>query len=192
MNYWILILWWLAFSIVHSLLAARFIKSKLQPFFGKYYRLSYGLVSLVLLVGALRYQFGLSSTYLFEPFFGILPFLIVGVLIMILCIKKYFLYLSGVDALMKAPVDSRLETSGLHRFVRHPLYFGTLLTGWSWWFLMPSVAHLVGLCMITGYTIAGTFLEEKKLRIEYGDQYIRYQQSVPMLLPYKLFNRSKI
>jgi protein-S-isoprenylcysteine O-methyltransferase Ste14 len=30
----------------------------------------------------------------------------------------------------------------------------------------------------------GTILEEKKLVLEFGDTYVKYQQEVPMLIPF--------
>jgi protein-S-isoprenylcysteine O-methyltransferase Ste14 len=38
--------------------------------------------------------------------------------------------------------------------------------------------------VLTMYIVIGTKLEEKKLVLEYGDIYIKYQQEVPMLLPF--------
>jgi protein-S-isoprenylcysteine O-methyltransferase Ste14 len=42
--------------------------------------------------------------------------------------------------------------------------------------------------VLTIYIILGTFLEEKKLVLEFGDTYVKYQQEVPMLIP---FTRTK-
>jgi len=38
--------------------------------------------------------------------------------------------------------------------------------------------------VLTVYVVIGTKLEEKKLVLEYGDKYIKYQQEVPMLIPF--------
>ena len=110
---------------------------------------------------------------------------------MLISIDKYFLYLSGIDVFLKKEVSAQLETTGLHQYVRHPLYFGTLLVVWSLWLLMPSMAHLIGVSMITLYTLIGTILEEKKLLREYGTAYAQYMEKVPMLIPYKIFTSSE-
>jgi len=38
--------------------------------------------------------------------------------------------------------------------------------------------------ILTVYIIIGTLLEEKKLVLEFGDYYIKYQREVPMLIPF--------
>jgi protein-S-isoprenylcysteine O-methyltransferase Ste14 len=38
--------------------------------------------------------------------------------------------------------------------------------------------------ILTIYVIIGTILEEKKLILEFGDAYKKYQQEVPMLIPF--------
>jgi methanethiol S-methyltransferase len=37
--------------------------------------------------------------------------------------------------------------------------------------------------VITGYTVLGARLEEKKLVVQFGEMYKLYQQRVPMLIP---------
>ena len=50
---------------------------------------------------------------------------------------------------------------------------------------MDIVVNMV----LTAYIIVGTILEEKKLVLEFGDTYIKYQKEVPMLIP---FTKSRI
>jgi methanethiol S-methyltransferase len=38
--------------------------------------------------------------------------------------------------------------------------------------------------VLTVYVIIGTLFEEKKLVLEIGDYYIKYQLEVPMLIPF--------
>jgi protein-S-isoprenylcysteine O-methyltransferase Ste14 len=38
--------------------------------------------------------------------------------------------------------------------------------------------------VLTIYVIIGTFLEERKLILEFGDTYLKYKQDVPMLIPF--------
>jgi protein-S-isoprenylcysteine O-methyltransferase Ste14 len=45
---------------------------------------------------------------------------------------------------------------------------------------------------LTVYIIIGTKLEEKKLVLEFGEAYIKYQKEVPMLIPFtKVEKRSQ-
>lgn len=104
---------------------------------------------------------------------------------MLVCMWQYFFYLSGIDVFFpRLSITAKLETKGLHRYVRHPLYFGTLLMLWSVFFLFPSWPNFITCTMITLYTWIGTVLEEQKLQKEFGELYVRYQQQVPMLIPF--------
>lgn len=187
MELFLLFIGWLSFGFLHSFLAAVSVKNKLSEFTGKYYRFYYSVFASVHLGIVLYFQFSISAGYMFEPQYWSIPLLLIGAVFMAVSIKKYFLYLSGIDVFINRPVDTQLETSGLHQYVRHPLYFGTLMVVWALWLIRPSLAHLVGVGAITVYTIIGTIFEEKKLLKEYGQQYSDYQSKVPMLIPFKKF-----
>jgi protein-S-isoprenylcysteine O-methyltransferase Ste14 len=65
--------------------------------------------------------------------------------------------------------------------VRHPLYFGWLLTFWS----APdmTVAHLLFAAMTTAYILVAIRFEEADLMNVHGEKYLRYRQNVPMIMP---------
>ncbi len=44
--------------------------------------------------------------------------------------------------------------------------------------------------VLTAYLVIGTFLEERKLVVEFGDQYRQYQREVPMLFPVKWMKKA--
>lgn len=73
---------------------------------------------------------------------------------------------------------------GPYQWVRHPLYFFTLVMIWS----IPDMTldRLLFNVLFTGWIVVGTRLEERDLVAEFGDQYSAYQRRVPMLIPYKL------
>ena len=106
-----------------------------------------------------------------------------GFILMAICIKKYFLSLSGLKSLLNEKHSNELIISGIHRHVRHPLYLGTFAFIWGLWLLFPTASFLISNAIITVYTLLGISLEENKLVDEFGDQYRRYQQTVPRLLP---------
>ena len=81
------------------------------------------------------------------------------------------------------PMVPRLLLTGVHRYVRHPLYLGTFLALWGGFLLHPSAALLISNAITTTYTLIGIRLEEAKLLREFGAPYRHYQQQVPMLLP---------
>lgn len=68
-----------------------------------------------------------------------------------------------------------------YRFVRHPLYFGFILAFWS--ATEMSFTRLFFAGAFTIYILTAIRLEEKDLLVHFGEQYRRYRQMVPMLIP---------
>ena len=94
-------------------------------------------------------------------------------------LRQVYLYLLG-----KEYTQLKFGTPILYRHVRHPLYLGWLLAFWS----TPTmtVAHLVFSIATTAYILVAIQLEEKDLIDLHGDDYRRYKQRVPMILPVRL------
>jgi methanethiol S-methyltransferase len=153
----------------------------------RYYRVTYTIFSFLGLVGILIYQFSIRTSLVFRPpiFIKSIGFLLLfgGAAIMLLMIWKYFMQLSGVRWLTQQEVKSKLEVSGLHRFVRHPLYLGTFLFLWGWFLTSPSISFLIANSIITIYTLIALKFEEEKLIQVFGDEYIQYRKKVPSLIP---------
>ena len=84
----------------------------------------------------------------------------------------------------KESVQIPLKVQGAYQWVRHPLYFFSLIMFWSCPVLTAD--RLLFNLMWTIWIIAGTVLEERDLVSEFGDGYQEYQKRVPMLIPYKL------
>ncbi len=74
-----------------------------------------------------------------------------------------------------------LKRTGLLGVVRHPMYFALIVYLWCQTF---TVTGIIVNIVLTIYIIVGTMLEEKKLILEFGDTYVKYQQEVPMLIPF--------
>lgn len=77
-----------------------------------------------------------------------------------------------------------LSVRGAYRWVRHPLYTSSLLLIWS----QPDLTYdriLFNLSW-TAWIIIGSFLEERDLLANFGEAYARYQQEVPMLIPWRI------
>lgn len=177
----------------HTVMATERFKETARPFFGKgfkYYRLCYSVIATLLLVYILYYHFSMDSFLLWQaPVIEkaiALVTAVVGMVIMLICMRKYFFDLSGIDALLKRQRVIHLETGGLNRYVRHPLYTGTLLFVWSFFLWQPLVSNLVSFGCIMLYTIIGARFEERKLTGIFGEEYKSYAARVPLLIP-KLF-----
>ncbi|OQP63290.1 hypothetical protein A3860_25720 [Niastella vici] len=189
-NHIILVLLWGLFGILHSLLAAGWWKQIMQRWLGthyKYYHFSYSVFAALSLTGVLIFQYSVESPLLYTVPVCVklvlcLPAL-VGLLIMGVVIKKYFFSLSGISVFYKQQPPVVLEQGGMHRYVRHPLYFGTLLFIWSLFLIYPYLNNGLACFVITVYTVLGARLEEKKLVAQFGQKYVTYKKQVPMLIP---------
>jgi len=197
MQHIILGLLWIVYCALHSLLAATSFKMKAQAFMKesyKYYRLFYTLFAFGGLVALLVLQL---NTRTFQVFHATRTIELAGafvtlsgLLIMAVCIKKYFLSLSGIKSLVTdtAVQQNTLVVTGIHRFIRHPLYLGTFLFIWGLWIVFPAASLLVSNSIITLYTLVAIRWEEEKLIAEFGNNYREYREKVPALLP-RLYRR---
>lgn len=85
--------------------------------------------------------------------------------------------------------ETEFQTPGVYRWVRHPLYLGTLAAIW----LTPSMTHdhLLFAEIMTAYVLIGMRLEERGLVRRFGEAYRQYQGEVPMLLPFPRKKKSR-
>ncbi len=192
---WIVVLW-LLFGIWHSLFASTVVKRSAERWMGRHYgwyRPIYSIIALVQTVLVLVYQFSVESIYLWENGRGASSLFTIsaltGLAVMGISIKKYFINLSGIRVLYKKKEKPVLETTGLHEYLRHPLYGGTLLFAWSLFLIFPMLSYLLTCIMMTAYTLLGIKLEEKKLENLFGQSYRVYKNNVPMIIPFIKFGR---
>jgi protein-S-isoprenylcysteine O-methyltransferase Ste14 len=190
LNHWLLVFLWVLYCLIHSLLAAIKVKlfiAKVSYKFSRYYRLAYTIFAALTLLLILYFQYSFTSPALMNiKDLRYIPFIIIllpGLIIMMISILKYFKLLSGVRTLYQESPSMVLQCEGLHNFVRHPLYLGTLLFIWGLFFIFPMLNNLIAVVIITGYVFIGIRLEENKLLIEFGNLYADYISRVPMLIP---------
>ena len=183
---------WIVYCILHSVMAATGVKNYLRLQLKtsyKYYRLFYTLFAFIGLATLLYLHFTISPVELFlsQGLVRIAGFFITiaGAILMLYCIRHYFFSLSGIRSLVQEDQESRLIITGVHRYVRHPLYLGTFVFIWGLLFLIPQLSLLLANVVITVYTLIGMRLEESKLVEEFGEEYKNYQRSVPALIPFK-------
>ena len=186
----ILALGWILFCTLHSVFASlqfkQFAERRISSQY-PFYRLYYTLFSLASFGLIILYQVSISSFQVFAPtrislITGILITLF-GLVIMCICIAKYFMQLSGLKGLIENRTTNRLMKSGIHTYVRHPLYAGTFIFIWGLFIVFPYLSLFIAVSIITIYTLIGLKWEEKKLEKEFGDAYRMYKQQVPMIFP---------
>ncbi len=180
------------YALLHSLLAARPVKEWLQgrfgPGMGRWYRLAYNIFATVTLL----------------PFFWLLATLPDRILYVVpspwnrlMMAGQALAGLGFLVALFQTDLASflglaqlrgrtqseheRLVVRGMYAYVRHPLYFFSMLFLW----LSPvmTVNSFTAYLVFTLYFYLGSLHEESRLRAAFGPAYRRYQEQVPMFLP---------
>jgi uncharacterized membrane protein len=118
----LLAVFWIIFCVLHSVLASITMKTWVQkktPGTFRYYRLFYTLFAAVTLGAVLYYQLTIDSIKAYEQ--SLLTNIIggitasIGLALMVICIKKYFLSLSGLKSLYREEPSSELMIAGIHR-----------------------------------------------------------------------------
>ena len=81
----------------------------------------------------------------------------------------------------RTPASPRFMTPMLYRLVRHPLYLGWFLIFWG----TPAMSfgHLLFAAGMTGYIFVAIRYEERDLVDLHGEDYRRYREQVPMVVP---------
>ncbi|HSL45580.1 MAG TPA: isoprenylcysteine carboxylmethyltransferase family protein [Anaerolineales bacterium] len=188
-------MFWLIFTIalwgiIHSVLASmgfkNFLRRVLGEGFMKSYRLIYNIFAVISFVPVLYLMVTLPDRPLYQvpPPWSYLMFVGQGISVLLLLISVLqtdILSFAGLRQLMEAEKTGDLVTSGLYRFVRHPLYTFSLLILW----LSPSVSvnSFIVYAALTVYILIGIIFEERKLLREFGQQYADYKSVTPMLIP---------
>ncbi len=186
-------LMWLSFGVLHSIMARAGVKTFLQPYIGTYYRLFYNLFALAhfLLIAAMAKLWLATGAHHFQPSAWLetlmLAMQLSGGLIFAVALFHYDLGLfSGLRQIREGVANSDsqepLSISGLHRYVRHPLYTGAHLLLWGG---VNDELSLANAMWGSLYLFVGSYFEERALVREYGDTYSHYQQRVPAVVPWK-------
>jgi methanethiol S-methyltransferase len=199
------------FGLIHTILASFKVKSILARWTGSlmaFYRLAYNIFFLLLFYYLIEYL-PRPDVELFElkypwdiiilvPQFlslaGIIwtfRFFSLGEFTGISQIKRWKdgNFIGGWEEGMRDGINSKevydekltLKIEGPYKVVRHPVYLFIII------FLMlrptMDLFYLVFLIFLIAYFYIGSFYEERKLVSAFGDQYRKYQESVPRLFP---------
>jgi protein-S-isoprenylcysteine O-methyltransferase Ste14 len=182
-----------AWGVFHSWLAAFSTKEQAYRYCGERLRRSYRLIFvgvailtlspilvMVILLPA-RVLWSIPTPWLYLTLL-LQTIALLGLVITVLQVDT--LAFIGLRQLRHPDVEMKTElvTRGFYRWVRHPLYFFSLVIFW----LMPIMTDL-SLAFImasTLYFIVGTIPEERKLVKIFGEGYRQYQQDVPRIIPW--------
>lgn len=191
-NTFVLTLYFCCYSLIHSLLASLAVKTWLQAQLGatllRGYRLGYNIFAFITLLPFFALQVYLPNPLLYHLSTPWRWFCLLGQLIAVSGAAitlwqtgaSHFL---GLAQLMQptATASTPLQIQGFYRWVRHPLYFFSLLFIW----LSPTMSlnQFIGYVLFSSYFYIGSIYEERKLVAEFGQVYLTYQQHVPRLIP---------
>lgn len=175
------------FCVVHSLLAAPRIKTRIEKVSGQSlpgYRFAYNLFSLIFF-GWVMLAWQSTSVLFVAP--GIWSLVMHGLQFIIvwagfICLRQTgFTDFMGICFTTSKTDSTRLTTTGCYAVVRHPLY----LLGILFLLLNPVITtRWITLTLLSiPYFIFGALLEERRMVRQLGDVYRQYQRDVPFLLP---------
>jgi protein-S-isoprenylcysteine O-methyltransferase Ste14 len=195
-GYFYCVLGWVIWCTLHSALISITVTNYAKKNLGRefrFYRLFYNVFFLCTLVPLLFYSTSLEQGPLFRwhgPLLNIQYFLIASSAFLFIAggwnysILKFL----GIQQIKTGRENQSLSdhgtfvVSGIHRMIRHPWYLGGMMIVWAR--NVSLLAILINI-VITGYFIIGTYLEERKLIREFGEQYREYQANVSKFFPYK-------
>ena len=186
------------FGVIHTLTAGQF-KRWFRDRFGEraydgLYRVFYNILSLITLAPiSLLFSLRPGDTVWvidlrWEPLLLIIQAIgLIGLVISLLQIDLgRFLGISQLFAYLRgAPLplpDEKLQTGGLYRFVRHPLYLFSILTIWP---VTTMTQGYFGFCVgATLYFLIGSIYEERRLIRYFGQDYEDYRKRVSRIVPF--------
>jgi methanethiol S-methyltransferase len=178
---------WLAYGLVHTVLAMNSVKHIFKGI-SKYYRLIYNALAVLLILPILNFQFSISSQLLLEK--SLLNQILGGLMMtsgLFLAYKALTSYdlkeFIGIQYLQQSSKSPTLRKDELSSVVRHPLYLGIIVFVWGWFGFSGLLSSLVTALSLSIYIRIGIYFEEKKLVEQFGKAYQDYQKKVPMLIP---------
>jgi protein-S-isoprenylcysteine O-methyltransferase Ste14 len=190
-----LIIFFSAYAVLHSLWASLTVKHWVWRLFGpgvdRWYRLAYNIIAVVTLIPILPLIAWLPTQTLYAvptPWRWLMlagqGLALIGTVVALLQTNLFY-FLGLAQLITERPSSSgALNLYGCYAWVRHPLYFFTLLFLW----LTPvmTINLLTTYILFSLYFYIGSFFEERRLLAEFGAAYQAYQQRVPRLIPWTL------
>ena len=191
-NIFVLTLFFVSYAVVHSLLAGLPVKNWVRKTFGpatdRWYRLLYNIFATITLLPLFLLLALLPDHTLY-----VIPVpwrwvMVGGQLLALLgmglaAIQTNPFHFIGISQLFaeKPAEHSSFTVNGFYNWVRHPIYFFSLL--FIWLTPLMTINLFVTYLLFTIYFYSGSIYEERRLVAEFGVAYQEYQQRVPRLIP---------
>jgi len=191
------VLYFLVFTLIHSVLAMDYIKQKANNLPGnlsRFYGIFYSLVSVLTFAPSLYIWISNTGSmplvYLIPPWMFpliIMVRLAAFGLVVYAVIQKDVLEFIGIRQIFGRPGKNKLITSGAYRIVRHPQYTGIIIMLFTK--MEMSSLDLVAFVLFSVYFIIGAYIEERRLLAVFGEEYRNYKKQVSMFIPVKWVNK---
>jgi protein-S-isoprenylcysteine O-methyltransferase Ste14 len=200
-NYLLVVILWAAYCALHSFLISVGFTALMTRWLKNYYafyRLFYVAISFILLVPLIRFTAEFASPVIiaYNAPLSVARYALMSGALLLFFWAFFFDYDSlsffGIRQILNfgkpntAATPVELKRNGLLGMVRHPMYLALILYLWCQTFRMMDLAINT---LLTLYVLIGTWLEERKLVLEFGEAYLQYQKEVPMLIPFAIRNR---
>lgn len=78
---------------------------------------------------------------------------------------------------------TRLVTSGIYHYIRHPLYASLLYLAWGIFFKSPSLLEGLIATVATAFLYATARADENECLLKFGDEYASYMKQTRMFIP---------
>jgi methanethiol S-methyltransferase len=197
-DYLALALLWIAYCAIHSALISIRVTNLFERVLGTrycYYRLFFNAFSLVTLIMLLLYsrtpRFQGSLIWIWGGYWRIAQYILI--LAALALVSSGLRHYSISQFLGIHQIRSRQSTSGMTEsgdldatgvlgYIRHPWYLAVFILLWT---SNQNTGSIIINSILSAYLVIGTLLEERKLVLEFGDQYTDYQQQVSMFIPLK-------
>jgi methanethiol S-methyltransferase len=185
-------------GLVHSLLAGHKVKEWGRRALGerlvRFYRLLYNAFAGVSFLAVLVIMFLVPDRTLYRVPVPWSLLIIGGELLAVAAILIAFRQndiweFIGFRQLGEDDKPSKLTTTGLYHYIRHPLY--TAGMAFIWLLPLMTVNILTVNIALTVYIVIGATFEERKLRRIFGQEYSDYSAITPMFIPFLKGNKSR-
>jgi methanethiol S-methyltransferase len=204
MKYLQIAILWTTYCALHSYLISigftNFVKHILKKYYA-FYRIIYVALSIVLLIPLMNFSSHIDNNLIITggPVLTIVRYTLFFGSVLIFIWAFLFSYdfltffgirqITGLLKKEKKNHTDEIKKGGLLGIIRHPMYFAVMIYLWSQTY---TTADIVANTVLTIYIIIGTILEERKLVLEFGEAYVRYQREVPMLIPFTKTKTRKV
>ena len=193
MGFWIIIVYFILWAGLHSVLASRKAKDWAGRRFGPssrlWYRFAFVVLATLTIAPLVVLLFLLSDRTVYSVASPWLWIMMTGqgvsfIFLVWSIMAAQPMAFIGITQLVEGPHKEKpkLTRGGLYGLVRHPMYLFSLLIMW----LSPDMTvNRLALYLLMGlYFYIGSYHEEMLLETEFGKDYSVYRKQVPRLIPF--------